>query len=63
MMMEPRLERSEQAVAAFERTKACPTLPDTERDNVAQALSAAQYRLSEGRDKLDMPDMGNCTLQ
>ena len=63
MMMEPSIQRSEQAVAAFERTQACPALPESERENVAKALGHAQYRLREGRDSLDMPDMSNCILQ
>uniref|UniRef100_A0A7S4BM42 Uncharacterized protein n=1 Tax=Chrysotila carterae TaxID=13221 RepID=A0A7S4BM42_CHRCT len=62
MMMEPRLERSEQAVAAFKRTQDCTTLPESERQNVSQALARAQYRLEQGRDALDMPDMANCVL-
>ena len=62
MMMKPRLERSEQAIAAFERTKASPTLPAGERENVNKALVHAQYRLKEGQDSLDMPDMANCVV-
>ena len=62
MMMKPRLERSEQAIAAFQRTKASPTLPDGERENVNKAIAHAQYRLQEGKDSLDMPDMSNCVI-
>lgn len=62
MMMKPRLERSEQAIAAFELTKASPTLPVSERENVNQAIAHAQHRLREGRDSLDMPDLENCTI-
>jgi len=62
MMMKPRLERSEQAIAAFERTKVSPTLPDAERENVNKAMAHAQYRLQEGKDSLDMPDMSNCVI-
>jgi hypothetical protein len=62
MMMKPRLERSEQAIAAFERTLKCATLPDGERGNVTKALQHAQYRLKEGKDSLDMPDMSNCVI-
>lgn len=62
MSMEPRLERSEKAVAYFESTLLCSSLPASERDNVVRALEAAQYRLREGRDRLDMPSMDNCAL-
>ena len=57
MMMGPRLERSEQAIAAFERTLACPTLPASEQQNAKEALNRAKYRLEQGKDALDMPDM------
>ena len=33
-----------------------------ERENAAKALQHAQYRLKEGRDSLDMPDMSNCVI-
>lgn len=63
MQMEPRLERSEKAIAAFEATLLCTSLPAAERDNVVKALEAARYRLREGRDELDMPDMSEgCVL-
>ena len=62
MMMKPRLERSEQAIAAFERTLKCASLPDGERENVRKALQHAEYRLKEGKDSLDMPDMSNCVV-
>jgi len=62
MMMKPRLERSEQAIAAFERAKASPTLPESELENVNKAIAHAQYRLKEGQDSLDMPDMSNCCI-
>ena len=62
MMMAPRLERSEQAIAAFERTCACPTLPDSEKQNAKEALNRAKYRLEQGKDALDMPDMANCVI-
>ena len=57
MMMAPRLERSEQAIAAFERTLACPSLPASEQQNAREALNRAKYRLEQGKDALDMPDM------
>jgi len=62
MMMAPRLERSEKAIEAFERTLACPTLPASEQQNVREALNRAKYRLEQGRDALDMPDMSNCCI-
>jgi len=62
MMMAPRLERSEQAIAAFERTCACPTLPESEKQNAKEALNRAKYRLEQGKDALDMPDMSNCVI-
>ena len=62
MMMQPRLERSEQAIAAFERTLACPSLPASEQQNAKEALNRAKYRLEQGKDALDMPDMGNCCI-
>ena len=62
MMMGPRLERSEQAIAAFQRAQQNPSLPAGEKENVAKALAAAEYRLREGKDALDMPDMANCVV-
>ena len=62
MMMAPRLERSEQAIAAFERTLASPTLPPAEQPNAKEALSRAKYRLAQGKDALDMPDMAKCCV-
>ena len=62
MMMAPRLERSEQAIAAFERTLACPSLPESEKTNAKEALNRARYRLEQGKDALDMPDMSNCLI-
>jgi hypothetical protein len=62
MMMQPRLERSEQAIAAFERTLACPSLPASEQQNAKEALNRAKYRLEQGKDALDMPDMGTCCI-
>jgi len=62
MMMAPRLERSEQAIAAFERTLQCPSLPASEQTNCKEALNRARYRLEQGKDALDMPDMSNCCI-
>ncbi|KAJ1627434.1 hypothetical protein T492DRAFT_842368 [Pavlovales sp. CCMP2436] len=56
MQLEPRLERSEKAIASFEATLLCTSLPAAERDTVCRALEAAQYRLREGVDSLDTPD-------
>ena len=62
MMMKPRLERSEKAIEAFERTLKCPTLPESEQQNAKEALNRAKYRLEQGKDALDMPDMANCSI-
>ena len=51
-----------QAVAAFERTRKCESLPASEYENVDQAIARAKYRLKEGQDALDMPDMSNCVI-
>ena len=55
MLMKPRLERSEQAIAAFERTLKCESLPESEQSNAKEALNRAKYRLEQGKDALDMP--------
>ena len=57
MMMQPRLERSEHAITAFENTQKCASLPESEKTNVQEALNRAKYRLEQGKDALDMPDM------
>jgi len=62
MMQVPSIQRSQQAIAAFERTLECPTLPESERTNAKEALNRAKYRLEQGRDALDMPDMSNCCI-
>ena len=49
-------------MAAFERTRQCPSLPAAEVENVDQAIVRAKYRLKEGQDSLDMPDMSNCVI-
>lgn len=49
-------------MAAFERARQCPTLPATEVENVDQGIARAKYRLKEGQDALDMPDMANCVI-
>ena len=33
-----------------------------QREDVNKALHHAQYRLQEGKDSLDMPDMANCVI-
>jgi len=62
MMQTPSIQRSQQAISAFERTLGCPSLPDSERSNAQEALTRAKYRLEQGRDALDMPDMSNCCV-
>mmetsp|Transcript_9444 Transcript_9444/g.26153 ORF Transcript_9444/g.26153 Transcript_9444/m.26153 type:complete len:98 (+) Transcript_9444:1-294(+) len=62
MMMGVRIERSEQAIAAFKRALSCDGLPPAERENVCKALEAAEHRLREGRDALDMPDLSECVV-
>tara|TARA_B110001452_G_C15190082_1_gene413239 strand:- start:672 stop:788 length:117 start_codon:yes stop_codon:yes gene_type:complete len=37
-------------------------LPASEHQNVDQAIMRAKYRLKEGQDSLDMPDMSNCVI-
>ena len=32
------------------------------RTQVDQAIARARYRLKEGQDALDMPDMSNCVI-
>jgi hypothetical protein len=59
MMLAPRIERSTQAIAAFERTQSL--CPEKEKANCAQALARAEYRLKEGKDAVDMPE--NCVIQ
>ena len=58
----PRPDSPPQAVAAFERTRKCESLPASEHQNVDQAIMRAKYRLKEGQDALDMPDMSNCVI-
>jgi hypothetical protein len=49
-------------VAAFERARQCEALPAGEVENVEQGIARAKYRLKEGQDALDMPDMSNCVI-
>ena len=44
------------------RLRSDPTRPAGEHDNVDKALAHAKYRLKEGQDSLDMPDMSNCVI-
>ena len=60
MKMEIRIERSEQAITAFEKTLACPGLPDSQKQEVQMALGAAVSRLDTGRDNVPLPE--NCTI-
>ena len=63
MMMQPRLERSEQAISAFERVLALgDKVPAADQQNAKEALNRAKYRLEQGRDALDMPDMSGCII-
>ena len=63
MMMAPRLERSEQAIEAFQRTLDAPTLPAGERENAQKALQGAKYRLEQGKDAIDVSKaMENCVV-
>ena len=55
MAMAPRTERSEQAVAAFERCRACEGLPGDKVEEVEIALDRARVRLQEGKDKTPLP--------
>jgi hypothetical protein len=51
MMMKPRLERSEQAIAAFERVLALgDKVPAADQTNAREALNRARYRLEQGKD-------------
>ena len=58
---EPRPQK-QSAVAAFERARKCEALPAGEVENVEQGIARAKYRLKEGQDALDMPDMSNCVI-
>ncbi|CAM9387032.1 unnamed protein product [Chrysoparadoxa australica] len=60
MGLEPRIERSQMAVQAFERCLASSTLPKEHIEQVKQAISCAKQRLEHGRDAVDLPD--NCVI-
>jgi len=63
MMMKPRLERSEQAIEAFERVlNLGDVVPAADQQNAKEALNRARYRLEQGKDALDMPDMSGCCV-
>ena len=53
MAMAPRIERSQNAVDAFERC--LPLAPEAKRAEVEEALSRARIRLQEGKDRTPMP--------
>ena len=55
MAMAPRTERSEQAVAAFERCKGCEGVPADKKEEIQIALDRAKVRLQEGKDKTPLP--------
>jgi len=61
MMLQPKVPRSKQAVAAFEAViKLDAALDDTQKADARRALEAAQQRLQKGRDDLPMPE--GCVL-
>lgn len=62
MMMVPSIQRSEQAMAAFEKTIECPTCQGQDKTNAREAYNRAKYRREQGVDALDMPDMSNCCV-
>jgi tetratricopeptide (TPR) repeat protein len=55
MSMAPRMERSQQAVNAFERCAACDGLSAEKKEEVAVALERAKVRLQDGKDRTPMP--------
>lgn len=61
MMLQPKIPRSKQAVAAFEAVIALDAeLDDAQKADARRALEAAQQRLQKGRDDLPMPE--GCVL-
>lgn len=61
MMLQPKIPRSKQAVAAFEDVVALgDSLDEAQRADAAKALEAAKLRLQKGRDDLPMPE--GCTV-
>lgn len=52
---------SQGAEAALLRPCEVPTR-HVARAQVDQAIARARYRLKEGQDALDMPDMSNCVI-
>ena len=62
MMMAPSIQRSDQAMAAFEKTMACPSCTGQDQTNAKEAYNRAKYRREQGVDALDMPDMSNCVV-
>eukprot|EP00611_Tribonema_gayanum_P018061 TRINITY_DN31116_c0_g1_i1.p1 TRINITY_DN31116_c0_g1~~TRINITY_DN31116_c0_g1_i1.p1 ORF type:complete len:170 (+),score=55.46 TRINITY_DN31116_c0_g1_i1:152-661(+) len=60
MGQQPRIERSEMAIACFQRALASGSMPQQQRADAQRALSAAQARLRDGRDAVPLPE--NCVL-
>ena len=50
LKMEPRVERSEQMIAAFQLCVDSPTLPEAQRDRMGKYLENAKHRLRTGKD-------------
>ena len=49
---------SEQAIEAFEHVLALgDAVPAADQQNAREALNRARYRLEQGKDALDMPDV------
>lgn len=56
LKMEPRVERSEQMIAAFELCVNSPTLPEAQREKMGKYLENAKHRLKTGKDKYAAAD-------
>ena len=57
MMLQPKIPRSKQAVAAFEAVVALEAdLDEAQKADARKALEAARLRLQKGRDDLPMPE-------
>ena len=54
--MEPRVERSEQMIRAFDAALACPTLPESQRDKLQKYAANARHRLATGKDMYEAAD-------
>ena len=56
LMMEARVERSEQMVKAFELCVASPTLPEAQREKMGKYLENSRHRLKTGKDMYEAAD-------